>query len=266
MSEAVTYEKNGGVVTLTLNRPNNRNSTSQEIVEALVDKCTQINQDLSVGCVIVTGAGKSFSSGGNVKEMYEREGIFAEKAAPAHRQDYLYGIQRMPAALYDLEVPTIAAVNGHAVGAGCDLALMCDMRIASEKAVFAESFMRVGLISGDGGAWFLPRIVGQARAYEMTFTGDFIDADTALSYGLVSRVVPERELMAVTKELADRIAAHPPHSLRLTKRLLRDSEHSSLDQSLNTAASFQALVMHTDDRDEAIDAFFEQRSPHFAGR
>lgn len=265
MTDAVKYQQNGHVVTLTLNEPDTRNAISDGIVQGLVDAVDRINRDIDVRCVIVTGEGKSFSAGGNVKQMRDKEGMFADKAVAAHREDYLYGIQRMPRALYDLDVPSIAAVNGHAVGAGCDLSLMCDMRIASEHAVFAESFLRMGLVSGDGGGWFLPRAVGRSRAYEMTFTGDFIDAETALEYGLVSRVVPHGELLDAANELAGRIVRHPPHALRLTKRILRDSEHSTLDMSLNQAASAQGLVRDTRDQREAIEAFFEKRTPEYKG-
>lgn len=265
MAQAIRYEQNDHIVTLTLNEPETRNAISDTIVQELVDACSRINRDLDVRCVIVTGEGKSFSAGGNVKEMRDKKGMFADKAVAAHREDYLYGIQRMPRALHDLGVPSIAAVNGHAVGAGCDLSLMCDMRIASENATFAESFLRLGLVSGDGGGWFLPRVVGLSRAYEMTFTGDFIDAETALEYGLVSQVVPHDALMASAYALAGRIARHPPHSLRLTKRILRDAEQSTLDMSLNQAASAQGLVRDTSDQREAIEAFFEKKMPVYRG-
>ncbi len=149
MTDPVIYRQDGGVVTLTLNEPETRNAISPAIVEALVAACARINGDMGVGCVVLTGAGKSFSSGGNVKEMRDKAGLFGGTPAEIRRA-YLHGIQRVPLALYDLETPVIAAVNGHAVGAGCDLTLMCDIRIAAEDAQFAESFMRVGLVSGDG--------------------------------------------------------------------------------------------------------------------
>jgi len=243
MTEPMIYHQEGSVVTLTLNEPDTRNAISPAIVEALVAACTRINTDMSVGCVVLTGAGKSFSSGGNVKEMRDKTGLFGGTPAEI-RRGYLHGIQRVPLALYDLETPVIAAVNGHAIGAGCDLALMCDIRIAADDAQFAESFMRVGLVSGDGGAWFLPRVVGLSRAYEMTFTGDFIGAQLAL---------------------ARRIAAQPPHSLRMCKKLLRDGQHISLPASLEMAASMQALVQHTRDQHEAVMALFEKRSARFTG-
>lgn len=265
MTDSVLYSQEGGVVTLTLNEPETLNAVSDGIITGLVEAAARINADLGVGCVIVTGAGRAFSSGGNIKQMRDRQGLFAGNPAEIRRA-YLHGIQRIPLALYDIEAPTIAAVNGHAVGAGCDISLMCDIRLASEAAVFAESFLRVGLVSGDGGAWFLPRIVGMSRACEMTFTGDFIDAATAAAYGLVSRVVPADRLLEEAMALARRIAAQPPHSLRMTKRLLRESQRVELDTALELASAMQAIVQHTDDQQEAVSALLERRPPGFRGR
>jgi enoyl-CoA hydratase/carnithine racemase len=264
-SHAVTYAQEGGVVTLTLNEPETRNAISPAIVEALTAACERINGDMSVSCVVITGAGKSFSSGGNVKDMRDRVGLFGKSPAEI-RRGYQHGIQRIPTALYQIEVPTIAAVNGHAVGAGMDIACMCDIRIAATDAKFAESFLRVGLVSGDGGAWFLPRVVGLSRAYEMTFTGDFIKADRALEWGLASYVVPKETLMEETMAMARRIAAQPPHSLRLCKKLMREGYAMSLSASLEMAAGMQAQVQHTHDQHEAVVAFFEKRKPKFIGR
>ena len=265
MSHPVLYEQDGGVVVLTLNEPHTRNAISPAIVEALVEYTGRINSDLSVGCVIVTGAGKGFSSGGNVKQMKGRTGLFGGSPAEI-RRGYQYGIQRIPLAMYGLEAPSIAAVNGAAVGAGCDLASMCDIRIAAKSASFAESFLRVGLVSGDGGAWFLPRAVGMSKACEMTFTGDFVDAEEALRIGLVSKVVEDERLTDAALELARRIAAQPVHSLRLTKRLLRDSQQIGLAAALEMASSMQALAQHTEDQHEAVLAFSEKRPPKFKGR
>jgi enoyl-CoA hydratase/carnithine racemase len=264
MTEAVLYERDGGVVTLTLNEPETRNAISPAIVESLIGHCARINRDMSVACVVVTGAGKGFSSGGNVKEMRDRTGLFAGSPAEI-RRGYQHGIQRIPMAMYELEVPSIAAVNGHAVGAGCDLALMCDIRICADDAEFAESFLRVGLVSGDGGAWFLPRVVGLSRAFQMTFTAEFVKAEKAKEWGLVSEIVPRGELLASAQALVKRIAAQPPHSLRLCKKLLRESMSSSLANSLEMAAGMQALVQHTADQHEAVTAFFEKRPPRFKG-
>jgi len=262
MNEAVLYEKNGRVVTLTLNEPGTRNAMSPAMIEGLIEHVDRINADLNVGCVILTGAGKGFCSGGNVKNMQEQ----ADGAAPIPVQvsrKYQQTIQRVPLALYGLEAPIIAAVNGAAVGVGCDLATMCDIRIAAADARFAESFLRVGLISGDGGAWYLPRAVGLAKAYEMTFTGRFVEAQEALRIGLVSQVVDSDKLLEAAMAMASEIAAQPIHSLRLAKRLMRDSQEVSLPISLGMASSMQALAQHTRDRQEALAAFMEKRTPVF---
>jgi len=261
----VLYEQDGGVVVLTLNEPTTRNAISPAIVKALVECTERINADLSVGCVILTGAGKGFSSGGNVKRMKDRSELFGGSPVDI-RRGYQTGIQRIPLAMYGLEAPSIAAVNGAAVGAGCDLACMCDIRIAGRSASFAESFLRVGLVSGDGGAWFLPRAVGMSKACEMTFTGDFVEAKEARRVGLVSKVVADDKLMEEAMVLARRIASQPVHSLRLTKRLLRDSQQASLATALEMASSMQALVQHTYDQHEAVLAFAEKRAPKFEGR
>lgn len=265
MSDPVLYQQNGHIVTLTLNRHETRNAISaDEMVDALVAACARINTDHEVRVVIITGAGSAFSSGGNVKDMRDKKGMFGGTATEI-RDGYRRGIQRIPLALHALEVPIIAAVNGAAIGAGCDLTMMCDIRIASEKAFFAESFVKVGLIPGDGGAWFLPRVVGVSRANEMAFTGEPVDAQTALQWGLVSRVVAPDKLMDAANELAQRIAANPPTALRMTKKLLKEGEHSRLDSLLELSASLQAIAHQTKDHAEAVDAIIEKRPPNFTG-
>ena len=176
--------------------------------------------------------------------MADRQGMFGLDPI-AQRWAYVDGIQRIPRALGRLEVPLIAAVNGAAVGAGCDLAIMCDIRIASERASFAESFVQHGLNPGDGGTWFLQRAIGYERAAEMTFTGDRIDAATASSWGLVSGVVAPDELIGAAGELAERIARNPSHSLRMAKRLLQESRTGTLESTLAMAAAMQPLA-HAD--------------------
>ena len=176
---------------------------------------------------ILAAEGKAFCAGGNVKDMHAGKGLFDGNSAKA-RRNYRYGIQRIPMAFTRLDVPIIAAVNGFAIGAGCDLACMCDIRIAGETAQFAESFVKLGIIPGDGGAWLLPRVVGMSRASEMAFTGDMVDANAALAMGLVSRVVPDDKLMEEAMRIAGRIAANPPQVLRWTKRLLREGQQQRL--------------------------------------
>jgi enoyl-CoA hydratase/carnithine racemase len=257
-------DRDGAIVTLTLNQPESRNPlTGNTAVPEFVAACQEITADSSVRVVIVTGAGTAFCSGGNVKDMQK----YADEAiAPlAICQEYRRGIQQLSLALYNLEVPTIAAVNGAAIGAGCDLACMCDIRIASEKARFAESFIKVGIVPGDGGAWLLPRVVGRSKAAELSFTGDMLDAHQALECGLVSRVVAHEQLMTAARELANRIAANPGPTLRLTKRLLREGEHLRLDSLLELSAAYQALAHKTPQHEEAVRAFIEKRPPRFEG-
>jgi enoyl-CoA hydratase/carnithine racemase len=264
MNKFLLYEQQGHVVTLTMNEPERRNPlTGNSAVEEFIGAIEQIRRDRTVRAVIVTGAGTAFSSGGNVRDM-ERQAS-GEVPGLQIRDEYRDGIQRLPLALFNLEVPVIAAVNGAAIGAGLDLACMCDMRIASEHAKFAESFVKLGIIPGDGGAWFLPRVIGLSRAAELTFTGDVIDAATALEWNLVSRVVSADALLTTANELALRIAANPPHAVRLAKRLLREALHSRLDSVLELSSTFQALSHQTADHREAVTAFLEKRTPVFSG-
>ncbi|MBP2231661.1 enoyl-CoA hydratase/carnithine racemase [Azospirillum agricola] len=265
MSDPVLYELEDGIVTLTLNRPDLRNPISDpDMVEAVVDALDRLNGDPAVRVAILTGTGSAFSSGGNLHTM--REGGGLNDPLPARtRHNYQRGIQRIPLAFERLEVPVIAAVNGPAIGAGCDLACMCDLRIASQTARFAESFVKVGIVPGDGGAWLLPRVVGFSKACEMAFTGDPIDAAEALACGLVSKVVPAGELLPAARALARRIAVNPPHAVRMTKRLLREGRHVRIDTLLEMSAAMQALAHATADHREAVDAMLSKRPPSFTG-
>jgi enoyl-CoA hydratase/carnithine racemase len=264
MTEPVLYEQNGRVVTLTLNKPETRNALSDDLVSDLVARLKQVDADESVSCLIITGAGKSFSSGGNLKDiraMTQERNLSTNEI----RRWYTEGIQNIPRTMQQITVPTIAAVNGHAIGAGCDLTMMCDIRIASEKAIFAESFMRVGLIPGDGGAWFLPRVIGMSRACEMSYTCDMINAAKADKWGMVSEVVAPDQLLDTAAAMAERIAAHPPVGIRLAKKLIRDSQDIPLGAALEMAAGMQATLQQTDDHLEAIDAVLENREPVYKG-
>lgn len=263
MGNFLIFEQEGPVVTLTMNRPDVRNALSGDDVAAdFVETCARITRDLNIRAVILTGAATAFSSGGDLKTM--RNSLGAGLGEPVRsRYAYRNGIQNISTSLYNLEVPTIAAVNGPAIGAGCDVACMCDIRIASEKASFAESFVKVGLVPGDGGAWLLPRVVGLSKASEMTFTGETLKAPDALACGLVSRVVPHDRLMDEARELARRIAANPGHALRMSKRLLREGQHVRLETLLEMSAGFQALAHHTKQHEEAVNAFIEKRAPVF---
>ena len=265
MSDLILREEADGIVTLTLNQPDIRNPISDgPTIEALVEAITRADQEITTRVVILTGAGKAFSTGGNINTM--REGGGLNDPMPANtRRNYRNGIQRLPLLFEAIEVPVIAAVNGPAVGAGCDLACMCDIRIAGESAKFAESFVKLGIVPGDGGAWLLPRVVGFSKAAEMAFTGDMLDAREALACGLVSRVVPDAELMTTARALASRIATNPPHAVRMTKRLLREGRMATLAAILETSAAAQALCHATADHKEAVSAFLEKRTPVFKG-
>ncbi|MGK9273731.1 crotonase/enoyl-CoA hydratase family protein [Williamsia muralis] len=263
--EVVVAHTEDSITTWTLNMPEARNPISgDEVVSRMVDLAAAANADRNVRVVILTGAGSAFSAGGNVKDMVDRVGMFGGNQADI-QHGYTGGIQRLTRAIYGCEVPIIAAVNGPAVGAGCDLALMADMRIASENAFFAESFVKLGLIPGDGGAWLLPRAVGAARAAEMAFTGDRVDAATALEWGLVSRVVAADALMDTAKQLAARVASNPPNALRLTKKLLREADTQHLGSILELSAAMQAISHGTADHREALSAFVERRPGQFTG-
>ncbi|MFI2232866.1 crotonase/enoyl-CoA hydratase family protein [Nocardia testacea] len=266
MTAPVRVERTGDVVVWTIDNPEQRNPISDEAtIEALENAVRAADRDHSIRVAILTGAGTAFSAGGNIKHMRDKAGMFG--GAPAElRQGYRHGIQRIPKALYHCEIPTIAAVNGPAIGAGCDLALMCDMRIAATTATFAESFVRLGLIPGDGGAWLLPRAVGMARASQLAFTGATIDAATAFEWGMVNEVVEPDRLLETAHRLAAEIAVNPPHALRMTKRLLREGRQQSLETLLELSAAMQALAHHTADHDEAVAAVLERRTPRFTGQ
>ena len=266
MSDPLLYEKDGHIVVLTMNRPETRNPISEAgMVDALVDALARISADPEIRCAILTGAGSAFSSGGDLRKMHE--GMERRRTEPTKTPGYYtLGIQRIPLAFQKLDVPIIAAVNGPAIGAGCDLTCMCDIRIAGESARFAESFAKIGLIPGDGGAYLLPRVVGFSKAAEMAFTGDQVNATDALACGLVSKVVPDAELMTAAKELAMRIAANPPLAVRATKRLMMQGRDMTLPAILEMSAAMQALAHTTADHREAVTAFLEKRKPVFTGR
>jgi enoyl-CoA hydratase/carnithine racemase len=262
MSESIIYEQDQRVVTITLNRPDTRNALSGDLIDGLIDALEKANRDKNVGCVILTGAGKSFSSGGNLQEI--KNMTTKDNMSQSQLEEwYRFGIQKIPLTMNAIDVPIVAAVNGHAIGAGNDLCTMCDIRIAGEDAKFSESFLRIGIIPGDGGSWFLPKIIGLSRAAEMILTCDVLDAKKALNWGLVSQVVKNEELIIQAKEIANKIASQPPEASRRAKRLLRMSQNVSLDNALEMAASQQSILQMMDDHREALDALIEKRKPKY---
>lgn len=250
------------IATLTLNRDDVRNElTGTRLVDDIVQTVDWINQEESIAALIVTGAGKAFSSGGNIKHMLKREGSFGGDVYEVQKH-YREGIQRIPLAMHRLDVPSIAAINGPAIGAGFDLACMCDIRIASTTATMAESFVNVGIIPGDGGAWFLQRLIGYQRAAELTFSGRLLTADEAKDLGIVLDVV----LLERAHELARSFAAKPPQALRLTKRLMKSAQRMQLPDFLEHCAVFQGMCHNTEDHIEAVASMLEKREANFSGR
>jgi len=248
----VMREEKDGIALITLNSPDTRNAMSTDAdftdIETLFGR---VHRNREIRAAILTGAGRAFSAGGDVKLMHAR--AQDDSIEPIEdRYRYQEGIHRVTLALHRFEVPLIAAVNGPAIGAGLDLACLCDFRIASERATFAESFVKVGIIPGDGGAWLLQRVIGPARAAEMTFTGETIDAATAMQYGLVSKVVPHDELFTQAWAVAERIAANPSHVLRMAKRLMKESATARLETVLEMSAAFQALAHATGDHRDRV--------------
>jgi len=253
------------IATVTLNDPDRRNPfTGIEMVDSLVNAIEDVNRNLDVGVMILTGAGSAFSSGGDIKAMAAKSDQFGLSPIGV-AESYLEGIQRIPLALYNMDIPTIAAVNGPAIGAGCDLAMMCDMRIASENARFGEVFLNIGIIPGDAGSWFLIRRLGYQRAAELTFSSRLVDAAEALELGMVLEVLPTDKLMERAQERAAVIAAKPPRTLRAAKRLMRHAERMDLPDYLSSAATYQALMHQTKDHMEAVNAILEKRTPNFSG-
>ena len=261
--KSLIYEVKDAVATLTLNRPERLNALGGTLRDDLYDAVLRASGDADVRVIVVTGAGKGFCSGGDVKAMNEvKEGRaerpLIDKVAPLR--------DRVLLAMRDAPQPVIAAVNGAAAGAGMNLALGCDIRLASTAAKFTQAFVKRGLHPDWGGTYFLPRIVGMAKACELIFTGEIIDAQTALGLGIVSAVHPPEELMPATYELARKIAVGPPIAIRLAKRAL----YHGLDVDLRSALEFetfaQNIASETDDAREGIRAFVEKRPAVFKGR
>ena len=260
--ECLLYEVKDGIATLTLNRPERLNALGGTLRDDLLDAVTRASVDPEVRVMVVTGAGKGFCSGGDVKAMNEanegqRTRPLMDKVAPSRDRTLL--------AMRDAPQPMIAAVNGAAAGAGMNLALACDIRIASTAAKFSQAFVRRGLHPDWGGTYFLPRAVGMAKACELIFTGEVIDAPEALRLGLVSRLVAPEELMPTAYELARKIAAGPPIAVRLAKRAIHRNAESDLRSALEFETFAQNVCSETEDAREGIRAFVEKRPPVFRG-
>jgi 2-(1,2-epoxy-1,2-dihydrophenyl)acetyl-CoA isomerase len=258
--QTLIVERRGPVATITLNRPEVRNALDIAMRQELVAALDEIEGDAGARALVLTGAGGHFCAGGDVNTMRERRFSADEGRARVEL------LNRFIVRLVNFPCPTLAMVEGYAVGAGCNLALACDLVMASETAKFGELFGKIGLVPDGGGTYLLSRLVGLARAKELIFTADVIDAGQALRLGMINRVVPATELVAATRALAERIAAGPPLALRLAKELVNRAAASDLETALNLEAFAQGLAIASDDHREGVAAFFEKRPPRFSGR
>ena len=261
--KCLLYTVQDGIATLTLNRPERLNALGDTLREDLYDALVKSAADPDVRVLVITGAGRGFCSGGDVKSMSERErgataSPVSEKLAPARDRAVL--------AMRDCPKPIIAAINGAAAGAGMNLALACDMRIASSAAKFSQAFVKRGIAPDWGGSWFLPRVVGTAKACELIFTGDTIDAPEALRLGIVNSVVAPEALMPETYKLAGKIAAGPPVAIALSKRAIYHNQDADLRSGLEFETFAQGVCRETEDSKEGVRAFMEKRAPVFRGK
>jgi 2-(1,2-epoxy-1,2-dihydrophenyl)acetyl-CoA isomerase len=255
-------EKKTNTLWLTLNRPEASNAYSTGMVKALVEVLRYADVDNEIRVIVVTGAGRNFCAGGDVKAMRGKTGMFAGESNQL-REAYQAGIQQIPLTFVQLRTPVIAMVNGAAVGAGCDLAAMCDLRVASMEAVFAETFARVGLVPGDGGAYFLTRLIGYGKAMEMFLTCRTVGAEEALAFGLINQVVRPEELRAKVQELAEQLSSLPPIALQMTKRAVAHAYQSDLPAHLELMAAYQGITQRSSDHFRALDGMLEQKKPTF---
>jgi enoyl-CoA hydratase/carnithine racemase len=258
-------EKNENVLWLSLNNPATSNSITYEMIDSIVATLKTAENDFSVRVVVLTGEGKNFCSGGDLKNMQTRTEMFAGEGNEL-RQRYEQGIQQLSKAVESFSKPLIAMVNGAAAGAGCDLACMCDIRLGTEKTKFLESFVKIGLVPGDGGSFFLQRIVGFAKAMELTLTGREVKADEALAIGLLNKVVQAEQLKAEAAQIASQIAALPAAAVQMSKKAVKVSYQHDLNVSLDLLAAYQGISQRTHDHFEALKAIDEKRQPKFEGR
>jgi 2-(1,2-epoxy-1,2-dihydrophenyl)acetyl-CoA isomerase len=262
--KCLLYDVRDRIATLTLNRPERLNALGDSLRDDLYDAVAKAAADPNVGVLVITGAGRGFCSGGDVKAMSERGRPGAESPPPSERLSPIR--DRTVLAMRDCPKPIIAAVNGAAAGAGMSLALACDMRVASTAARFSQAFVKRGITPDWGGSWFLPRVVGTAKAVELIMTGDTIDAAEALRLGIVNAVVAPEALMDETLKLARKIADGPPVAIQLAKRAIYHNQDVDLRSGLEYETFVQGIARDTEDAKEGVKAFMEKRAPVFRGR
>jgi 2-(1,2-epoxy-1,2-dihydrophenyl)acetyl-CoA isomerase len=264
--EAITYEKESGIATITLNRPKQLNAVGGPMSAELQRTLEEANTDKDVRVLIVTGAGKGFCSGAEVSGLGTLADTDSSSWSLSAKSPAAGGIRSFIVPFYNFEKPIIAAVNGIAAGGGFSIALACDIRIASDRARFSQIFIKRGLVPDTGSTYYLPRVVGVSKAAEMVFTGEILGAEEARECGIVSRVVPHDELLPAARELAGRIAANPPLTMKLAKRALYKGAASDFDSALEFEGFMQGICFATEDFREGVAAFMEKREANFKGR
>ena len=283
--EYLKVDRSEGVLVLTLHDPPTRNALGREMAAELMQALDEYEQSPGDRMLVITGTDPSFCSGANVRQMGQRiqdqagqgEGTATEPPARLpwgsmeaglgrrRAEEFGGGAAMVPLRIHELQKPSLAAVNGHAYGVGMGVAISCDIRIASEQAAFAEAFVRMGLIPGDGSCWQLPRLIGLSNTFLMQYTGQAVDGNEAFRIGLVSRVVPHDELMPAAMELATRLAHGATQSISLIKYLVQKSTHTDMRESLEMAHVAQEAARATEDHKEAVRAFIDKRRPDFTG-
>lgn len=263
MSQDILFDVVDRVATITLNRPEKRNAFTLDMADAWADRLEECHAREDVHVVIITGAGKAFCAGGDIDALMRAR---LEESALEKKRELTEHIHRIPRALKSMDKPVLAAINGSATGAGLDLALLADIRYAAESARFAETYVKVGIVPGAGGAYILPRRIGTALALEMLWTGDFVDAHEAERIGLVNKVLPDDALLPHTQEMAQRIADGPTLAVRMIKRAVYQSQDLDFLASLDLVSSHYGIAATGPDHREAVDAFIEKRAPRFQGR
>ena len=250
--------KNQNQLWITLNHPEKMNAISYEMIDSLTSTLFKAEMNPAVKVIIIRGEGKAFSAGGDVQAMKDKSGMFQGDSNEL-RMRYMQGIQKIPKCMEDLSKPIIAMVNGAAVGAGCDLAMMCDLRIGCEESRFGETFAKLGLVPGDGGTFFLTRIVGFSKAMQMTMTAEIIQGKKAFDFGLMNYFVETADLEKETTALATKIAALPAVAVQMAKKSLKAAYRHDLQVNLDLLAAFQGIAQRTPDHENAVNAFFDKK-------
>ncbi|WP_374000327.1 enoyl-CoA hydratase-related protein [Bdellovibrio bacteriovorus] len=267
-SQAFTHlsvSKKSYTLWVTLNNPEQSNAISLEMVDSLTRVLKFADFDPEVRVIVLKGEGASFCAGGDVKAMQNKTGMFAGESNEL-RMRYIHGIQQIPKCIEELSTPVIAMVNGPAIGAGCDLAMMCDLRIGTAKSKFGETFVKLGLVPGDGGTFFLQRVIGYSKAMQMSLTGDLVSGEEALKWGLLNYLVEEATLEAEAEKLATKLAANPPVAVQMTKKAMKMAYLNDLSTILDISAAYQGITQRTEDHFRALEAMREKKSADYQGR